>query len=160
RKNEIETRNQNLVQTFKSQLLQHLELLHSSVVDSFSQQRQQLKNMKEQLVASVSTKNQICTRVRNMRETSVNKAHELQGGMVNMQDITSNSQNKCNLYMKQAKNYYLENMSSVEAGHRSIEEILRDCTMRTTTVGIHWKNTQVYLQQKGKSNVEAVDHMV
>ncbi|KAH9310366.1 hypothetical protein KI387_025401, partial [Taxus chinensis] len=101
----------------------------------------------------------ICTRVRNMRETSVNKAHELQGGMVNMQDITSNSQNKCNLYMKQAENYYLENMSSVEAGHRSIEEILRDCTMRTTTVGIHWKNTQVYLQKKGKSNVEAVDHM-
>ncbi|KAH9326350.1 hypothetical protein KI387_006528, partial [Taxus chinensis] len=68
RKNEIETGNQNLVQTFKSQLLQHLELLHSSVVDSVSQQRQQLKNTEEQLVSFVSTKNQATEGMKNRVE--------------------------------------------------------------------------------------------
>ncbi|KAH9301064.1 hypothetical protein KI387_012647, partial [Taxus chinensis] len=64
----IETGNQNLVQTFKSQLLQHLELLHSSVVDSVSQQRQQLKNTEEQLVSFASTKNQATEGVKNRVE--------------------------------------------------------------------------------------------
>ncbi|KAH9326650.1 hypothetical protein KI387_006828, partial [Taxus chinensis] len=68
RKNEIETGNQNLVQTFKSQLLQHLEFLHSSVVDSVSQQRQQLKNTEEQLVSFDSTKNQATEGVKNRVE--------------------------------------------------------------------------------------------
>ncbi|GLJ06347.1 hypothetical protein SUGI_0036890 [Cryptomeria japonica] len=331
RKNKIETGNQNLVQTFKSQLLQHLELLHNSVVDSVSEQRQQLKNTGEQLLSFVSTKNQategvknrveslqtiycsgvkclhnlvneldektlatsgrvnlavssqasdlnsllenavseanailfelqsalekqekeiasyahqqqerfkrtmestrvvskvtidffenlhknahtlhqfveetqtihdknlldleksyeelvaeeekqtlekiseilasstarksklMCTAVHNMRETTSNKAHELQEGMMNMQNITSTAQNEWDLYIKQAEDNYLEDVSSVEAGHRCIEEILQDCTTKTTTVGIQWKNTQVSLQQRGKSNVEAVDNIL
>ena len=66
------------------------------------------------------------TAVRNMSETTVNKAHELQRGMVNMQHLTSIAQNQWKIYLQQAEDNYVEDTTSTEAGHHSIGQILND----------------------------------
>jgi kinesin family protein 11 len=66
------------------------------------------------------------TAVRSMSETAVNKAHELQQGMVNMQHLTSTAQNQWKMYLQQAEDNYVEDTASAEADHHSIGQILND----------------------------------
>ncbi len=113
------------------------------------------------LATSTARKTELMrTAVRNMSETAVNKAHELQQGMVTVQQLTSIAQNQWKTYLQQAEDDYAKDTTSVEAGHHSIGQILNDCTIKTSTLGTHWKNAQVGLQQLEKSNVEEVDNVV
>ncbi|XP_024019126.1 kinesin-like protein KIN-5D [Morus notabilis] len=56
RKDKIEDGNKLLVQKFRSQLTQQLEILHKTVAVSVTQQEQQLKDMDEDMKSFVSTK--------------------------------------------------------------------------------------------------------
>eukprot|EP01018_Ginkgo_biloba_P020680 Gb_35173 [translate_table: standard] len=125
------------------------------------EEKQTLEKIAEMVASSTARKTELMrSAVHNIRESAVSKAHELQQGMLNMQHVTSDAQNQWKMYMKQAEHYYVEDTASVAAGQSSIEEIIHDCTMKTTTIGEQWKNTQVSLQQLEKNNVEAVDNIV
>ncbi|XP_068667950.1 kinesin-like protein KIN-5D [Aristolochia californica] len=71
RKDKIEDGNKNLVQKFKSQLTQQLELLHKTVAASVTEQEHQLKGMEEEMQSFVSTKTEateeLCQRVENLK---------------------------------------------------------------------------------------------
>lgn len=56
RKDKVETGNKVLVQTFRSQLIEELEVLHKIVEDSANQQQQHLTTMEEHMQSFVSTK--------------------------------------------------------------------------------------------------------
>jgi hypothetical protein len=59
RKDKIETRNKELVQTFQIQLTQQLEVLHKIVEGSVSQQQRKLQTMEDQMQSFVSTKTKV-----------------------------------------------------------------------------------------------------
>jgi kinesin family protein 11 len=59
RKDKIETGNKELVQTFRIQLTQQLEVLHKTVEGSVSQQQWQLQTMEDQMQSFVSTKTEV-----------------------------------------------------------------------------------------------------
>lgn len=125
------------------------------------EEKQTLEKISEMLATSTARKTELMrTAVRNMSETAVNKAHELQQGMVNMQHLTSTAQNKWKTYLQQAEDNYAEDTASAKSGHHNIGQIINYCTNKTSTLGTHWKNTQVGLQQLEKSNVEEVDNVV
>lgn len=125
------------------------------------EEKQTLEKISEMLSTSTARKTELMrTAVRSMSETAVNKAHELQQGMVNMQHLTSTAQNQWKMYLQQAEDNYVEDTASAEADHHSIGQILNDCTIKTSSLGTHWKNAQVGLQQLEKSNVEEVDNVI
>jgi len=59
RKDKIETGNKELVQTFRIQLTQQLEVLHKTVERSVSRQQRQIQTMEEQMQSFVSTKTEV-----------------------------------------------------------------------------------------------------
>lgn len=125
------------------------------------EEKHTLEKISEILASSNARKNQLMgTAVRNMQETANSKALELQQGVMNMQHLTCNAQNVWTSYTKQAEDNYVEDTSSVEAGHHKIEEIRHICTVKTTAVGKHWKDAQISLEQRGKSNLEEMDNII
>lgn len=68
RKDKIETGNKELVQTFRIQLTQQLEVLHKTVEGSVSQQQRQLQTMEDQMQSFVSTKTEATEDLRNRVE--------------------------------------------------------------------------------------------
>lgn len=125
------------------------------------EEKQTLEKISEVLATSTARKTELIrTAVRNMSETAVNKAHELHQGMVNVQHLTSIAQNQWKMYLRQAEDKYVEDTASAEANQYITGQILNDCTIKTSSLGTHWKNVQVGLQQLEKSNVEEVDNVV
>ena len=58
-KDKIETRNKELVQTFRIHLTQQPEVLHKTVEISMSRQQRKLQAMEEQMQSFVLTKNEV-----------------------------------------------------------------------------------------------------
>eukprot|EP01018_Ginkgo_biloba_P020856 Gb_32401 [translate_table: standard] len=149
-----------------SQFVEETQIIHDRKLDELeksyeecaaNEEKQLLEKLAEMLASSTARKTELVqSAVRNLRESAINKAHELQQGMLNMQHVTSDIQTQWNLYMKQAENHYVEDTTSVATGHCCMEEILRECMMKATAAGVQWRNTQDSLQQLEKDNVEAV----
>lgn len=68
RKDKIEDVNQNIVHKFRSQLTEHLDILHKTVSTSVMQQENQLKEMEEDMQSFVSTKTEATEELRDQVE--------------------------------------------------------------------------------------------
>eukprot|EP01018_Ginkgo_biloba_P038679 Gb_18491 [translate_table: standard] len=123
-----------------------------------NEEKRNLEEIAKLLASSTARKTKLVrSAVRDLRERAVNKAQDLQQGMLNVQNVTSDFQSQWKLYMKQAENSYVENTNSLAAGQCQMKEILQECMMKTTDAGVQWSNAKDSLQQLENTKVKAMN---
>ncbi|KAL7248233.1 hypothetical protein ACSBR2_003026 [Camellia fascicularis] len=160
RKSKVEDRNRVLIQNFRSQLDQQLEVLHETVAASVTEQEQQLKVIEEDTQLFVSTKAMVQTEVDGFRGSAANRINNLHQEMSNIQDSTNSVQEEWETYTQKIDAQYIEDSTVVESVNDGLEEGLRHCMEKANMVAEHWRNAKDSLLSLQRRNVDSMNSIV
>lgn len=135
RKHNIETENCKLVQSFHSNLAEHLEALHRIVASSVTQQQQQLKDMEEQAKSFVASKAEVSEGLK-LKVLSLKNTYC--SGLRGLNDLIFSHE-------KQSSSIFEKVNSTVSAHSSALEELL---SVAVSEAEVVIKDLQIALQDQ------------